>query len=420
MRQAYRRPVQDRDVECFDAVIQNALKSGYNFTDAMIAGYTAVLSSPAFLYLHEQAGRLDDLALAERLSYFLWNSTPDAELRRLAEQGKLHRPEVLSRQTDRLLNDPRSQRFVNAFLDYWLDMRLISGTAPDAELYPDYQLDDLLVESMTGETEAILLMSSDAAEPGGDEPRGFRFCHAQRAFGGPLRHSWNCRRGFAPRDFAERQPARRLDDAGQRAQSHRQRNHHFAGKTRGLGFMARLLGQAVPAAIFAARRACQAIEPDIRGATTIREQLAKHRNQESCAVCHRKIDPAGFALENFDVMGAFRDHYRSTGAGPRVQGVGHNGLTFQFCTGPAVDPSGELPDGETFRDVRELKQELLKDKEQLARNLAQQLTVYATGAPIGFSDRPQIAKMLAQSRSTDYGVRTLIHQVVLSDLFLNK
>src|SRR5204863_2690957 len=89
----------------------------------------------------------------DRLSYFLWNSCPDAELRQLAERGLLHRPKVLYQQSERLLNDSRSRRFVNAFLDYWLDLRLIEGTAPDVELYPEYQLDDLLVESIIGETQ---------------------------------------------------------------------------------------------------------------------------------------------------------------------------------------------------------------------------------------------------------------------------
>ena len=113
----------------------------------MLTGYTAVLSSPGFLYFNEKPGRLRDQALAERLSYFLWNSQPDHELRQLADNKQLHRSKILREQTERLLKDPRSSRFVNAFLDYWLDLRFIEGVAPDVELYPEYQLDDLLVES---------------------------------------------------------------------------------------------------------------------------------------------------------------------------------------------------------------------------------------------------------------------------------
>jgi hypothetical protein len=185
---------------------------------------------------------------------------------------------------------------------------------------------------------------------------------------------------------------------------------------RGAWIMTRLLGKPPPPP----PPNVPALEPDIRGATTIREQLARHRSQETCAACHRNIDPAGFALESFDVMGGWRDRYRVFGNGDPIKGIGHNGLKFHYCLGPAVDPSGELPDGRRFQDVQHLKELLLKDDEQLARNLTRQLVIYATGAPIQFSDRPQIAKILARTRPSGYGVRSLIHEIVQSDLFLNK
>jgi hypothetical protein len=185
---------------------------------------------------------------------------------------------------------------------------------------------------------------------------------------------------------------------------------------RGAWVMTRLLGKPPPPP----PPNVPALDPDIRGATTIREQLAKHRSQESCAACHRNIDPAGFALESFDVMGAWRDRYRAFGNGDPIQGVGHNGLKFHFCLGPSVDPSGELPDGQRFENVQDLKQCLLRDDPQLARNLTRQLVIYATGAPIQFSDRVQIANILARTRSSGYGVRSIIQEIVQSDLFLNK
>ena len=119
-------------------------------------------------------------------------------------------------------------------------------------------------------------------------------------------------------------------------------------------------------------------------------------------------------------MGGWRDRYRAFGQGDPVKGIGHNGLKFHYCLGPTVDSSGELPDGRRFQNVADLKDLLLKDDEQLARNLTQQLAIYATGAPIQFSDRPQISKILARTRPTGYGVRSLIHEIVQSDLFLNK
>ena len=120
----------------------------------------------------------------------------------------------------------------------------------------------------------------------------------------------------------------------------------------------------------------EAVEPDIRGATTIREQLAKHRQRAECASCHAKIDPPGFALESFDVIGGWRDYYRSVGKGePAVV----NGRTMRYKKGPAVDAADVLPDGPKFKNIDEYKQLLLKDKDQLARALAEKLLTYATG-----------------------------------------
>jgi hypothetical protein len=163
-----------------------------------------------------------------------------------------------------------------------------------------------------------------------------------------------------------------------------------------------------------------AVEPDTHGATTIRAQLEKHRTQQLCAACHAKFDPVGFALESFDVLGGWRDRYRALSDGPLAAGIGHNGQKFSFHAGPAVDPSGTLPDGRRFSDVRALKRLLLDDERRLARNLTRQLVVYATGAPARFSDRGQIEQILARAAASQYGVRTLVHEIVQSDLFLSK
>jgi hypothetical protein len=414
MQRAYREPVQESDVERFLSVVRSAQTEGYGFMDAMIAGYTGVLSSPAFLYLKEKPGRLDDRALAERLAYFLWNSCPDDELRQLAERGQLHRPAVLRQQTERLLDDPRSQQFVDAFLDYWLDLRLIAGVDPDAELYPDYQLDDLLVESMIGETQLFFeelvkqnlgitnLVSSDFAVLNERLANHYGISGVHGVNLRPVRLPPGCVRG----GLMTQASILKVTANGTTT----------SPVKRGAWIMTRLLGEPPPPP----PAGVPAVEPDIRGATTIREQLSQHRNQATCAACHKNIDPAGFALESFDVMGAWRDRYRSVGAGEKVKGSGHNGINDHYGWGLSVDPSGELPDGRTFRNVRELKQLLLADPELLARNLAQQLTIYATGAPIRYSDRPGIAKMLAQNRAEGYGVRSLIHGIVESDMFLNK
>ena len=414
LQRSYRRPVVEGDVQRFVGVFRQALQAGHSFTDSMIAGYTAVLSSPGFLYFDQKAGRLADGALAERLSYFLWNSAPDSELRQVAERGELHRPKILREQTERLLNDARCSRFVADFLNYWLDLRLIEGTAPDTELYPDYQLDDLLVESMIDETQLFFeelvkrnlrvtnLVTSDFAMLNERLANHYDIKDVAGVEIRPVKLPRDSSRG----GLLTQASVLKVTANGTTT----------SPVKRGAWIMARLLGRPPPPP----PPGVPALEPDTRGATTIRDQLARHRAQESCAACHRNIDPAGFALESFDVMGGWRERYRVIGGGEPVKGIGHNGLYYHFGRGPSTDASGELPDGRSFRDVRDLKLLLLKDDEQLARNLVQQLTIYATGAPMQFSDRPHIAKILARSRKEGYGVRTLIHEIVQSDMFLNK
>jgi hypothetical protein len=180
--------------------------------------------------------------------------------------------------------------------------------------------------------------------------------------------------------------------------------------------MERILGQKPPPP----PPGVAAVEPDIRGATTIREQLQKHRTQENCKACHAKIDPAGFALESFDVMGGWRERYRSEAGGELAQGIAKSGQKYAFHYAQPVDASGALPDGRTFSDIRDLKRLLSVDERGIARNLANQLAIYATGASIGFADRQEIEAVLDRAAPSCYGVRSLIHELVQSELFLRK
>lgn len=413
VKEAYRHPAE-KEYRRFLPVIEGALKSGSPFADAMIAGYTAVLCSPGFVNLEEQPGQLDDYALAARLSFFLWNSAPDRELRTLAAHGELHRSDVLRQQTDRLLNDPKSRQFVDAFLDYWIDLRKIEGTAPDSTLYPDYYLDDLLTESAQWETQLFFaelirgnlparnLISSD-----------FAMLNERLA----VHYGLPAFEGAIPRRVALPPDSPRGGLLTQASVMKVTANGTTTSPVlRGAWVMERILGRPVPPP----PPGVPAIEPDIRGATTLRQQLEKHRSQPSCNVCHAKMDPAGFALENFDVMGGWRDRYRADGDGQPDVGIGKGGQKFAFHSALPVDASGELPDGRKFADIRGLKRLLLDDEEQVARNLARQLTVYATGAPIRFSDRPEIEAILKRTRADQYGVRSLIREVVQSRLFREK
>jgi hypothetical protein len=164
-----------------------------------------------------------------------------------------------------------------------------------------------------------------------------------------------------------------------------------------------------------------AVEPDIRGAVTLRQQLERHRNDASCASCHSKMDPPGFALESFDVMGGWRDRYRAVKEHIQPEsGVGLNGQAFAFYYALPVDCAGELPDGRAFKDIREFKALLLQDEVSLARNVVKQLITYATGAPVRFSDREEVERIVQGSSSRQLGMRTIVHEIVQSDLFQMK
>ena len=411
---AYRRPVTDAEATRFLPVIEGALQTGSSFADAMIAGYTAVLCSAEFISLDEKTGPLDDYALASRLAFFLWNSPPDDALRDLAARGELHRREVLRAQTERLLNDPKSQRFTEAFLDYWLDLRKITATAPDSTLYPDYYLDDHLEESALEETRMFFAELLRGDLPARDVAASdYVYVNERLAahYGLPLAEGVALRRVELPYDSP------RGGLLTQAAVLKITANGTTTSPVlRGAWIMERLLGLPPPPP----PPSVPAVDPDTRGATTIRQQLEKHRTQESCAACHTKIDPPGFALESFDVMGGWRDRYRAASDAKPDPGIGKGGQKFLFHTALPVDPSGVFPDGRAFGDIRDFKRLLLADEAQLARNLLRQLAIYATGAPISFSDRATIEQILKRARSRQYGVRTLVHELVQSPLFLNK
>lgn len=412
---AYRRPVGNEEVERFAAVAEGLLKGGASFADAMIAGYTAVLCSPEFVCLHEEPGRLDDHALAARLAFFLTNSSPDDELRRLAAAGKLHQSSILRAQTERLLAGPKSRQFTDAFLDYWLDLRRIVATAPDSNLYPDYYLDDLLSESALEESQLFFAELLHADLPARHlVASDFAMLNERLAvhYGLPPVAGVAVRRVPLPADSV------RGGVLTQAAVLKVTANGTTTSPVvRGAWMMERVVGQKPPPP----PPSVPAIDPDIRGATTIRQQLEKHRTQESCAACHVKIDPPGFALENFDVMGAWRDRYRASGDGaPAAPGLGKGGQKFAFHYGLPVDASGLMPDGRPFADIREFKRRLLENEDQIARNLVRQLVTYATGSPVRFADRSRVESILQRTQSAGYPVRQLVHEIIQSDLFLRK
>ena len=356
LKQAYRRPVAEADVQRFLALFDDQFEQGPRLRPVAARRRTR----PSWrrrgsCSSRRQPGRLDDHALATRLSLFLWNSIPTTRCGRWPTAASCSKPDVLRAQTERMLDDPKSRRFVEAFTDYWLDLRKIDDTSPSTTLYNDYELDDPLKLAALEETRLFFAELLRADLPARNiVDSDFTFLNERLAdhYGIPGVSGVDVPQGEA----AGRQRPRRADDAGQRAQGDRQRHDHLAGAARPLDHRAHPRAwRRRPR-----RRSVEAVEPDIRGAVTIRQQLDKHRADASCASCHSKMDPPGFALESFDVMGGYRERYRAVSDKVTpVKGFGMNGQAFAFHYALPVDSAGELPDGRPFKDVRELKKLLV-------------------------------------------------------------
>lgn len=414
MQRAYGRPIQEAHAERFLQLFHDQYDQGAGFARSMLTSYTAVLASSGFLFVDEQPGQLDDHALAKRLALFLWNSEPDDLLRQLANSQQLRQPDVLQEQTARMLDHQKSGRFVEAFTDYWLDLRKINDTSPSTTLYNDYELDDPLKLAAIDETRLFVKALIKEDLPARNiVDSDFTFLNERLA-----RHY-----DIDGVDHADMRRVTLPDDSvrgGLMTQASVLKVTANGTTTspvlRGNWITERILGVQIPPPPPVA-----AVEPDIRGAVTIREQLELHRADPSCSSCHSIMDPPGLALESFDVMGAFRKRYRAVNeeANPE-DGIGMNGQAFAFHYSLPVDSAGVMADQTAFSGIQDLKQLLLADERQIARNLATQLTIYATGAAVSFSDRQQVEKMLDLTELDGFRVRSMIQQIVQSDLFRNK
>ncbi|MBI2806767.1 MAG: DUF1592 domain-containing protein [Planctomycetes bacterium] len=408
-RRAFRRAVTDDDVKPFLNLVKGRLAKKYSFEQAVRVGLMGVMVSPEFLFLREKVGKLDDFALASRLSYFLWSTMPDEPLLALAEQKKLTEPKTLRAQVERMLKDPRAASFTENFVGQWLNLREIDATTPSHILYPEY--DEMLKESMLKETylffEELLkgdlsltnIVHSDFAMLNG---------RLARHYGIPVVGGWEFKKVKLPRDSHRGGVLTMASVLKVTANG-----TYTSPILRGTFVLERILGTPPPRP----PEGITAIEPDIRGAKTIRQQLAKHRQVASCASCHAKIDPPGFALESFDVIGGWRDFYRTSGNGKPVI---LDGRRMHYLHGPKVDPADVMPDGSKFRDIDEFKQLLLKDRDQIARNLTTRLVTYATGAAPQAGDQAEVNAIVERIGTNNLGMRTLIHEVVQSRLFMHK
>ena len=386
---AFRRPPLEGELSPILDMIQAKLTEGLSPIESLQLGFQTILSAPGFLYLNEGEGELDDYALASRLSYFLWSSMPDAELFRLAEQGALKDSATLNQQVERMLVDPKSKRFSNNFLRIWLELDNIGKMPPSREFVSFYR--DNLESAMRKETELLFehvlatnlpvleLLSADysfmnrelAAHYGisgleGNEFRKVSLSGAER--GGILGHG-----SFltASANGVDTSPV-----------------------VRGIYVMNKLLDYTPPPP----PDDVPEIEPDVTGATTLREKLVKHRADASCAQCHKKIDPAGFALENYDAIGAWRVKYDRK---------------------LDVDPSGQLSNGKTFSTPGEFKNLVLEQEKTFIRCLTKKMLTYAIGRKLNSGDRLVVDGMVEEMNNSSGGLRDLVKQVVLSKTFRN-
>jgi hypothetical protein len=304
---------------------------------------------------------------------------------------------VIREQIERMLQHPNGKRFVEDFAAQWLDLSLIDFTEPDRKLYPGF--DAIVQNAMLAETHTYLQTMLD--EDLGVEyliDSDFTFLNSRlaRYYGIDGVHGDELRK-----TRLEPQHHR----GGLMAQGAILKVTANGTTTspviRGVWISERLLGEFVPPP----PDSVPAIEPDIRGATTIRELLAKHKADQSCASCHTKVDPPGFALENYDPSGRWREKYLRRGKRRR------NGLP--------VDAGYIMADGQSFKNIEEFRELVLRDRTKLGRSLTEKLFVYGTGAPISFADREAVDAVVAASADS-LGFRSILHAVATSSTFLSK
>jgi len=409
-RRAFRREISDADVKPFLARFERLREEGRSFEESIRVALKGILLSPEFLFLREPVGELDQFALASRLSYFLWSSMPDEELLEAARQGKLKDSAFLHQQVESMLDDPKSTAFKKNFVYQWLGLQSIDDTSPDAMLYPEY--DDLLKVSMLKEIELFFddLFRNDLSIA--------NFIDSDFTYlNGRLARHYGVEGVPEGVDFEKISLPSDSPRGGILTMGAVLKVTANGTTTspiiRGNWLLSRILDRPPPKP----PENIEAVEPDIRGATTIRNQLAKHRDLPQCAGCHKIIDPHGFALENFDVIGGWRAYYRSIGEGAEVT---REGRRMRYRQGPNVEMADELFDGRKFESVKAYKQLLLSNQDELATAFTGKLLSYATGGKVGLADRADIDTIVQEARGKKFGLRSMIHAVIDSEAFRKK
>lgn len=398
----FRRPAPEEAVRDYVAFYRQA-REGTVPLEAFTSTVRAMMASPHFLYHVETGPAPDAHALANRLSYFLWRSAPDGEMSAAAAAGRLSKPDEVRRQIDRLLADERSERFLRDFVGQWLGIRRVGEMQPDTNLYPEY--DDDLERAMVEETRGFVreLLQKDLSLANLiDSDWTILNDRLARHYGIPGVEGAHFRR--VALDKAKTVRGGLLTQAG--ILNVTSNGTVTSPVVRGVWVLNRLLG--TPAS--PPPPDVPALEPDIRGAATIQEQLAKHRTIEQCASCHRKIDPYGMALENFDVVGGWRENYRALAPSA-------NPNRPKRVDGQKVVCKDEIPGLGAFEDFRAFRSLLARREGLIYENVARTLATFALGRAMGFADEEAIKGVAARTRAKRAGLRTMIRELASGELF---
>jgi Arc/MetJ-type ribon-helix-helix transcriptional regulator/mono/diheme cytochrome c family protein len=407
MSEAYRRPVTKEEVdEKFELYAANATGKK-SFVEKVKVPLTAVLTSPSFLYLAEAhpgnfTEPLTDHELATRLSYFIWSSQPDAELRQLADSGKLTNPKTRQEQVDRMLADPKADALVKNFAGQWLGLREVGANPPAPDLYPQY--DRHLEVSIVGESEAyfkeFLQHDLDARQMIKSDfvtinERLGRFYGIPNVRGDSYQKV-SVPKGVARGGIVTQASILTTTSNGTRT----------SPVKRGTWILKTLLGTDPGLPVANAGE----IAPKVPGIdkATVRQRLEIHRQLTQCARCHNKIDPLGFALENFNAAGDWREQ----------EGFGYKGRVQQ--NDPKIDASSKMPDGTKIVGVAGLQAAMLKQEDLFLKSLSTHLTTYALGRELGLADQPLIDGTVAAMKENGTTVRSLVKAIVASDAFAAK
>ncbi|MEM7474136.1 MAG: DUF1592 domain-containing protein [Planctomycetota bacterium] len=393
---AYRRPVKPPELERYVELVSKLESEGNSRLASMQGAYTAMLCSPDFIYLLPDSGKLDEFALASRLSYFLWSSMPDAALMELAREGELSNRVELQQQVERMLQDPKSAAFTRHFPQRWLKLYQLGQMEPDRKgPYGQYfRVKDFLVPQVDAFFSDVLRRN------------------------GPVRDFIDSNYTFMNNRLGEliyRQEV--VGESFRKVQLEDQRRGGLLTMpavmtvtangvdtspiVRGVYVLENILGTPPPPP----PPDVEPLSPDLSAAQTIKEQMAIHRDQPACNSCHRKIDPMGFAMESFDPIGRWRDHY------PK--------LDKKAKQGAPIDTAAVLANGREVKDLAEFKAMLLEREADVTRCLTEKLLTYASGRLLESSDRGEVDRIVGELAKNGYRLRDLVHLVVQSDIFLS-